>query len=66
MESEEDLHLCISAKYENIYSSACESVEKLLENIYSEYLDFTRRQGRSITLSIKKSELSSQNFNNNS
>ena len=34
LESEESLHLCISAKDDRIYNFACESVEKLLQNVY--------------------------------
>jgi hypothetical protein len=31
------LHLCVSAKYMDIYSKACELVETLLTKIYSDY-----------------------------
>lgn len=53
-ESNEALHLCVSAKDELVYTSACGKVEKLLASIYSEYSDFTRKQGRMIELSVKR------------
>jgi hypothetical protein len=37
VESEEELHLCISAKDESVYNYACLCVEKLLQNVYFEY-----------------------------
>lgn len=33
---------------------ACEKVEKLLTGIYSEYFEFTRKQGRATELTVKK------------
>jgi len=47
-ESAENLHLCVSAKDEAVYNQACQKVEKLLGVIYSDYFDFTKRQGRAI------------------
>lgn len=34
-ESNESLHLCVSAKDEIVYNSACSRVEKLLTSIYT-------------------------------
>lgn len=36
-ESDEPLHLCVSAKYLDIYSKACDLVEGLLTKIYADY-----------------------------
>jgi hypothetical protein len=36
-ESDEPLHLCVSAKYIDLYSKACELVESLLTKIYADY-----------------------------
>jgi hypothetical protein len=44
----------VSAKDEIVYNSACTRVEKLLTSIYAEYLEFSRRQGKSTQLSIKR------------
>lgn len=60
LESEEQLHLCISAKDESVYNFACQNVEKLLQSVYSQYQDYTKKQGRPINLVIKKSDLSTQ------
>lgn len=54
-ESDEPLHLCVSAKYYDIYSKACELVENLLGKIYSEYRNF-HKHGPAIELSVKKVE----------
>ena len=61
-ESAECLHLCVSAKDEAVYSQACQRVEKLLASIYQDYADFTRRQGRTRELCIKKVVLGSNVF----
>ena len=53
-ESTENLHLCVSAKDESVYTQACQRVEKLLTSIYLEYAEFTKRQGKAVDLSIKK------------
>lgn len=37
IQSQEELHLCISAKDESIYNYACQKVENLLQNVYLEY-----------------------------
>jgi len=53
-ESNESLHLCVSAKDEVVYSSACSKVERLLTSIYSDYMEFTRKQGKPVDLTVKK------------
>lgn len=53
-ESNESLHLCVSAKDELIYSNACSRVERLLSSIYAEYAEFTRKQGRTVDLSVRR------------
>ena len=58
LESEESLHLCISAKDERIYTFACESVEKLLQNVYQEYQEYSRKQGNQINVQLKKIDMS--------
>lgn len=60
LESEESLHLCISAKDDRIYNFACESVEKLLQNVYLEYQEYTKKQGSSVLLLLKKIDISPQ------
>ncbi len=42
-ESEEKLHLCVSAKNLELYQIACQGVEKLLRKIYQEYLTFLKK-----------------------
>ena len=37
-ESDEPLHLCISAKCESVYLDSCKRVERLLNKIYEDYL----------------------------
>ena len=37
IESDEPLHLCVSAKYYELYGKACVLVEDLLTKIYGEY-----------------------------
>ena len=37
LESIEPLHLCVSSRYFDIYSTACRFVENLLLGIYEEY-----------------------------
>jgi len=41
-ESDEPLHLCVSAKYHEVYANACKYVEQLLCRIYEEYKDHTK------------------------
>lgn len=41
-ESDEPLHLCVSAKYHEVYTNACKYVEQLLSRIYEEYKDHTK------------------------
>lgn len=41
-ESDEPLHLCVSAKYHEIYTNACKYVENLLSRIYEEYKDHNK------------------------
>lgn len=41
MESEDELHLCVSAKDDKVYRVACQSVEMLLQAVYSEYAEYT-------------------------
>jgi hypothetical protein len=53
-ESNESLHLCVSAKDELIYNNACSRVERLLSSIYSEYTEFSRKQGRMVELLVRK------------
>lgn len=40
LESDEPLHLCVSAKYFELYGKACSLVEDLLVKIYAEYKSF--------------------------
>lgn len=40
LESEEPLHLCISSKFHEKYLTACEQVELLISEVYSEYDDY--------------------------
>ncbi len=42
-ESEESLHLCVSAKHQRAFSLACVQVEKLLRKIYNEYVGFVQK-----------------------
>lgn len=44
-ESDEDLHLCLSAKNGEVLSKAIELIESLLEGIFKEYNVFCKRQG---------------------
>lgn len=53
-ESDEPLHLCVSAKYIDIYSKACSLVESLLSKIYSEYRMYSKHN--SMDLVVKKVE----------
>ena len=53
-ESNESLHLCVSAKDELIYNGACLRVEQLLASIYKEYAEFTRRIGGASQLTVRK------------
>jgi hypothetical protein len=45
-ESQDPLHLCISAKTKEIYELACHLVEQLLVQIYEEYRKFCHVKGR--------------------
>lgn len=40
-----------------MYNYACLNVERLLQNVYLEYQEFTRKQGRCIMLVIKKCDI---------
>ena len=42
-ESNEPLHLCVSAKNMEVYKSACNAVESLLNKIYEDYLAFLKK-----------------------
>ena len=53
------MHLCVSAKDEAAYQIACGKVEKLLENVYVEYYEYTKKQGKSIQLKAKKINIAS-------
>jgi hypothetical protein len=44
-ESDEPLHLCISAKCESVYLESCKSVERLLNKIYEDYLLHLEKSG---------------------
>jgi hypothetical protein len=44
-ESDEPLHLCISAKYEVVYTESCKKVEELLNKIYQDYLLYLEKSG---------------------
>lgn len=44
-ESDEDLHLCLSAKNAQVLARAIESIEVLLEGIFKEYNVFCKKQG---------------------
>lgn len=54
-ESDEPLHLCVSAKYLDIYSKACELVETLLTKIYADYKAHNKGSPNS-ELTVKKIE----------
>lgn len=56
-ESDEELHLCVSANSEIKFKQACNLVEALLEQVYEEYSVFTQENYEMpTTLRIKKSE----------
>jgi hypothetical protein len=63
MESDENLHLCVSAKDEKLYKIACKNVEKLLSGIYSDFAQYTKDNGREVALQMKKVDLNSQSNN---
>ena len=42
-ESDEPLHLCISAKCESVYLDSCKRVERLLNKIYEDYLCYLEK-----------------------
>lgn len=42
-ESNEPLHLCVSAKNLKVYKLACNAVEKLLNKIYEDYLAYLKK-----------------------
>ena len=44
-ESDEPLHLCISAKCESVYLDSCKRVERLLNKIYEDYLAHLEKSG---------------------
>ena len=46
-ESDEPLHLCISAKVEPIYGASCKLVEDLLNKIYEDYKGYLTKNGSS-------------------
>jgi len=52
------LHLCVSAKYIEVYNKACELVEDLLSKIYTEYKTFCKTSGQNSNseMAIKKIE----------
>ena len=54
------MHLCVSAKDEMVYNSACVRVEQLLDSIYLEYAEFRRRQGQEQLLTVKKTIVGGQ------
>ena len=58
-ESDEPLHLCISAKYEPIYMTSCKLVEDLLNKIYQDYLGYLDKNG---SREDKKKLQSQKNF----
>ena len=55
---DEPLHLCVSAKYYELYVKACVLVEDLLTKIYSEYKNYCKEMGVSFDpeMAIKKIE----------
>lgn len=54
-ESEEPLHLCVSAKYFDIYSKACDLVETLINKIYTDYRNY-HKGSLQADLTVKKIE----------
>jgi hypothetical protein len=44
-ESDEPLHLCISAKCESVYLDSCKRVERLLNKIYEDYILYLEKSG---------------------
>lgn len=42
-ESDEDLHLCVSAKTTEVLTNAVQHIENLLDNIYNEYLAYCKK-----------------------
>lgn len=61
-ESDDALHLCVSAKNEHAFEIACLNVEKLLQKIYDDYISHLRRKGNSQALSNNKEFLESLKF----
>jgi hypothetical protein len=57
-ESQDPLHLCISAKSKDVYELACQLVEELITTIYDEYRKFCQSRGRPLKVApgIKKIE----------
>lgn len=57
-ESNEPLHLCISSRYFDKYTVACNHVQELILNVYEEYKRFCEkaRKEPKIELQIKKIE----------
>lgn len=58
IESDEPLHLCVSAKYYELYGKACVLVEDLLTKIYGEYKIYCEEMkiGHDPEMAIKKIE----------
>jgi hypothetical protein len=58
LESDEQLHLCISSKYYDKYRKASYLVQELIINIYEEFKRFCDRNGKIPTnnLTIQKEE----------
>jgi hypothetical protein len=58
LESDEQLHLCISSKYFDKYKKASYLVQELIINIYEEYKRFCDRNGKipMNNLTIQKEE----------
>jgi hypothetical protein len=61
-ESNEGLHLCVSAKNEAMFAAACWHVEKLLQKIFDDYLGYLRRTGDSRALAKDKEYLDTLKF----
>ncbi len=55
LESNENLHICISSKYSELLQLASEEVEKLVLSVYKEYYLFRSKKGLTeIKLNLKK------------
>lgn len=68
-ESDEPLHLCVSSKYLDKYTYACELVEELLESVYEDYKKYCYRNGINtlgkIYRKVEEGITSKKGFNNN-